>query len=82
MNFDVPSPKPDVVEGSLARSYTAFFSALRNAAVWRSQYGPTAQRPTKLVEPGLPYFDTDLGKPVWVKSVKPIVWVDATGATV
>lgn len=41
--------------------------------------GTTANRPTS-VTAGQEYFDTTLGKPVWLKSVG--VWVDATGTTV
>ena len=43
--------------------------------------GATANRPTT-VEVGTRYFDTTLGKPVWVKSTGPTVWVDAAGTTV
>jgi hypothetical protein len=42
----------------------------------------TAQRTTLAISVdsiGLNVFDTDLGKPVWVKSTEPTVWVDATG---
>lgn len=44
-------------------------------------YGETAVRPT---EPKVSecYFDTTLGKPIWCKSLSPIVWVDAAGTTV
>ena len=41
--------------------------------------GTTAQRPTKNLWAGRPYFDTDLGKPIWYKTTG---WVDATGASV
>lgn len=45
--------------------------------------GPTAQRPTKMVYLGMGFFDTTLGKPIWLQSVgPPTVWVDATGAVV
>jgi hypothetical protein len=27
----------------------------------------------------MPYFDTTLGYPIWLESVNPDVWVDATG---
>lgn len=41
--------------------------------------GTTAQRPTKSLWEGRPYFDTTLGKPIWYKTAG---WVDATGASV
>ena len=46
------------------------------------QSGVTADRPTSVLWIGRVYFDTTLGKPVWVKSVRPTVWVDGTGAVV
>lgn len=42
--------------------------------------GTTAQRPTG-VAIGYQYFDTTLGKPIFLKTL-PAVWVDAAGATV
>lgn len=47
--------------------------------------GTTAQRPTFAfgLYVGFQYFDTTLGKPIFVKTVaNPPVWVDATGAVV
>lgn len=43
--------------------------------------GTSAQRPAN-AHVGYPYFDTTLGKPVWLKGVAPVTWVDATGNTV
>ena len=44
--------------------------------------GTTANRPTTGVYVGYQYFDTTLGKPIFVKTTSPIVWVDAVGTTV
>jgi hypothetical protein len=41
----------------------------------------TANRPTPYYV-GQRCFDTTLNKPIWCKTTSPIVWVDATGATV
>lgn len=41
--------------------------------------GTTANRPTSLLWAGRFYWDTDLGKPVFVKSISPTVWVDGAG---
>lgn len=41
--------------------------------------GLTSDRPIDNLYIGMSYFDTTLGKPVWLKSVKPSVWVLATG---
>lgn len=61
--------------------------------LWNALYGPqpmiqavrsgtTAARPADGVIVGSMYLDTTLNKPVWVKSLGPIVWIDATGAVV
>lgn len=48
-----------------------------------TQSGATANRPTaKSTQKrwiGLQFMDTTLGKPVYLKSVNPDVWVDASG---
>lgn len=44
--------------------------------------GPTASRPTRNMYVGKQYFDVTLGIPIWVQSLGPTVWVDATGAPV
>jgi hypothetical protein len=53
--------------------------------VWKSighDANTTANRPTTNLYIGRRYFDTSLGKPIWLKQTSPAVWVDATGATV
>lgn len=46
------------------------------------QSGTTALRPTSNLWVGRQFFDTTLGKPVYLKSVKPSVWVDGAGTVV
>lgn len=48
-----------------------------------TDYGTTAQRPTLPgnLHPGSSYFDTTLGKPIWVNAAG-TGWVDATGTAV
>ena len=41
--------------------------------------GTTANRPVDYLFIGRQYFDTDLGKPVFLKDVGPAQWVDAMG---
>ena len=43
--------------------------------------GTTANRPTKFLWLGRRYWDEDLDKPVYVKSIgPPVVWVDGVGS--
>jgi len=44
--------------------------------------GTTAHRPTKGLYVGRFYYDTTLGKPIWLHSVNPTVWHDGSGASV
>jgi len=41
--------------------------------------GTTADRPISNLFVGRTYFDTTLGKPIWLKSARPNVWVLADG---
>jgi len=59
-----------------------FFGNVFNICLGVTQSGPTAQRPVSRLWTGRPYFDTTLGKPVWLKSTFPTVWVDGTGVSV
>jgi hypothetical protein len=89
MKFDMPQTT-DVTDDEKTNTFrfngvwTAYLTKLRNCVVWRSQQGTTAQRPASGagLEVGLPYFDTTLNKPIWIKTVSPVVWVDATGTSV
>jgi hypothetical protein len=82
-NFEQPGDLP-VTDGSgrVQPVWSQWFTRVHNAVSSVYQSGSTANRPTSLLWVGRPYFDTDLGKPVWVKAAKPAVWVDATGAVV
>ncbi len=62
---------------TLNRSWVNWITQL-----WAKQtptIGTTAQRPTTNLELGMIYFDSTLGKPIWLKSVAPSVWVDGVG---
>lgn len=72
--------------GQVVPTWRAFFNSV---AYWLRPVGasgPTANRPvdTSSIQLyiGQPYFDTSLGKPIWVQSRNPTVWCDATGASV
>lgn len=69
---------------NLAQQLRQFFAKVvlvLNAEV--TDFGTTAQRPTLPgnLHPGSSYFDTTLGKPIWVNAAG-TGWVDATGAAV
>lgn len=84
-----PIPTTPVIvdrKGVLTPLYQAFISSIYN---WLSPVGlngTTAQRPVNTPQNfmyiGQMYFDATLGKPIFVKSLSPTVWVDATGAVV
>jgi hypothetical protein len=69
----------------LTQEWATFFSTAAKLLWAGTRSGTTAQRPTSAVSPrwiGLCFFDTTLGKPVFLKSIGPDVWVDASGAVV
>lgn len=80
--FNVPNG--DLVPGiKPTREYLNFFKLLLNGVLKPSlPTTTTAGRPTKELSLHMMYFDIDLGKPIWLKSFDPIIWVDASGAVV
>lgn len=80
-NFDIPANSP-VVDGTgyFTVPWGNLFSRWQSIVSASQQSGATADRPTRALWIGRRYFDTTLGKPVFVKAVKPaIVWVDGVG---
>jgi hypothetical protein len=75
------------LKGRLTSVYQTWFSSIHDWLGPIGGSGSTAKRPVNSSRNpmyiGQQYFDTTLGKPIWVKTVTPaIVWVDATGAVV
>jgi hypothetical protein len=66
----------------VSKWYQSWFSSVQYYLAALGNSGLTAARPTTKLYIGYPYFDTTLGKPIWCKTVNPVVWVDATGAVV
>jgi hypothetical protein len=79
---------PRMVDGTgmLLRTWQAFFSSVYYWLRPTGASGTTSTRPVSSSSVqlfvGQTYFDTTLGKPVWVKSLSPTVWCDATGSSV
>jgi len=65
--------------GYVNLAWQEFFSAAYLLMADMQRSGTTANRPTKNLYPGKPYFDTTLGHPIWHSGTD---WVDATGAVV
>lgn len=83
----VPSTNVIVdTSGRLTSLWQAFMASIGTWLGPIGQSGTTTNRPVtsanKPLYVGQPYFDTSLGKPIWVKSLNPTVWSDATGASV
>ena len=82
--FDVvQGPQGEIVSMTLKSQWAAFFHSLQQTVFNVSRSGPTASRPTSDLEGrfvGMPYFDTSIGKPVFLKIASTDVWVDAAGA--
>ena len=80
----LPQPPMFVQLGEKVLKFTSewggWFSTAQRILTAASSSGPTTSRPTQGQYVGMPYFDTSLGKPIWLKTpgASP-VWVDATG---
>jgi hypothetical protein len=73
--------------GALERSYQAWLASIQYYLAPVGTNGTTANRPVNAspqrpLYVGQSYFDSTLGKPIWVKSLNPTVWVDAAGTVV
>lgn len=76
-------PRPPLTVGSdhFTTEWAGWLSTVQMILLAVSSAGTTTQRPTKNQFQGMPYFDTTLGKPIWLKTPgSSPVWVDATGA--
>ena len=73
-----PLMAPLVNDMPMAKIWSTWFLKL-----WLNtnrESGTTANRPTKNLFPGRPYFDTTLGTPIWFKAGT--TWVNASGVAV
>jgi hypothetical protein len=84
-----PIPTNNLVTDGQGRLQAVWQTFMESVNYWLrplGQSGTTATRPLDSsgiqLYIGQMYFDTTLGKPIWVKSRNPTVWVDATGAAV
>ena len=82
-NFDYPDNAPVVdPDRTVSVAWRQWFQRAQLALESIFGSGTTATRPTRMLWIGRQHFDTTLGKPIWIKSVGPAVWVDATGTSV
>lgn len=86
LNSTTPLPSRPIItqDGKLLdKLYQAWFGAIQQWLGPLGQFGTTAQRPTKNLWIGLPYYDTTLGYPVFVHQISPsIIWHNGAGAAV
>lgn len=82
MSFELPNDPVAAPDGMFFRTWAQWLSRVHEIVMSVQQSGTTSERPTKVLWIGRRYFDTTLGKPVYFKSARPDVWVDASGAPV
>jgi hypothetical protein len=75
-------PEGNVIRIFMKPDWAAYLSAVQQVTFSVTRAGSTAARPTStmLRWPGMPFFDQQVGKPVWLKYATSNVWVDATGS--
>lgn len=81
-NFASPDGKLVDDNGNAVVTFAVWITRIQAIASSLQQSGTTANRPTSVLWIGRRYFDTTLGIPIWVQSVAPVVWCNATGAAV
>jgi hypothetical protein len=81
--FDMTfGPEGELVSMTLKQDWATLFMGLQQIAYSATRYGTTGNRPTASTAGryiGMPYFDTTLGLPVFLKTASTSVWVKADG---
>jgi hypothetical protein len=80
--FSKDQRKEMLVQDMLNKDWQEFFSSVYFSVTYLQQSGTTAERPTKGLYIGRPYYDTTLGYQICVNSVNPTVWHNGAGAVV
>ena len=78
-----------ITDLELTTDWASFFHSLQQTAFAQSRSSTTAFRPSKVLDGryiGMPYFDTSLGLPVFLKTASTAastdVWVNGAGTPV
>ena len=77
-----PPPNQTAIQdpqGKIAAAWQQFHSEVFKALTTLQTSGTTAQRPTKGLYVGRPYFDTTLNRPIWYTGTN---WIRADGVVV
>jgi hypothetical protein len=77
--YDLPKGAPLDAEGNWTPPWAQWLTRTHSAVVTLQLDGTTAQRPDRLLWVGRFYYDTDLGMPIWLHAINPVVWHDAAG---
>jgi hypothetical protein len=80
--FDYPLGLLVDADGNVMPVWDQWFNRIQQIASTGQQSGTTADRPTSVLWIGRQFYDTTLGYPVFVHSVRPTVWHNAAGAVV
>lgn len=64
---------------NVSEGWRNFFMATYTICNALTMSGTTAQRPTRPLWVGRMYWDATLGRPIWIKSLNPTVWVFSDG---
>lgn len=80
--YDLPKGAPFDASGNWTPAWAQWLTRTHGAVITLQQDGPTSQRPDRLLWVGRFYYDSDLGKPIWLHAINPVVWHDASGTPV
>lgn len=81
-SYDLPGGAPFDAAGNWTPSWMQWLTRTHRAVLSVQQSGTTADRPDQLLWVGRTYYDTTLGKPIWLHAINPVVWHDGSGAAV
>lgn len=72
-------PVNEPIQGLMTKAWAEWCTSVFYICFDQQASGTTAQRPTKCLYVGKYYFDTTIGKPIWLKTVATNSWVKADG---
>jgi len=84
-NIQLPAGRVTDEQGQASIAHMTFLNGVQQISWIVTRSGVTAVRPTSTVKGrwiGLPFYDTTLQKHVFLSSVNPDVWKDASGNVV
>jgi len=85
MSLETPPLQQAIIDqktSMMSREWAVWFTKLWTVSTNINSSGTTADRPTTGLYIGMTYFDTTIGRPIWLQAANPPAWIRADGVFV